>query len=189
MSILYIKMVSIINKSELQKMSNARLITEKISKKEITSRVNETFKPQKQKSIVIKGGGGRRPRVRSPTRSAPPRVDDRLIEFLEHRRRTSRYNEYKTSLREGLTGIMAMIERNPHYKEGLKQKIGSSHDINDILTNKLEAFNFIENDNIILGLTVVAKYLENRSSTREPTPPPPPPPPPPSKEKEELKDA
>ena len=80
-----------------------------------------------------------------------------------------------------------MIERNPHYKEGLKQKIGSSHDINDILTNKLEAFNFIENDNIILGLTVVAKYLENRSSTREPTPPPPPPPPPPIK-KEEVKE-
>ena len=75
------------------------------------------------------------------------------------------YNEYKSALKSGVNTLFSQIERNDAYKHSFKDKISNSHDIQTILDNKLSAFNWIENENIILGLTVVAKLLENRTTT------------------------
>jgi hypothetical protein len=161
-------MVSIIGESELKKMSDARKISNKIESKTLTSQVNEVFthgagKKSNKGKIVIKGGGGGRGRKGGGGGGGgAPKIDPRLYEMLEQQCRGGKYQEYKSSIREALHYGMCWVERNSSYRSSLKDKIVHSRDIQSILDNKLSGFNYIQNENLILALTVLSKIIENR---------------------------
>jgi hypothetical protein len=161
-------MVSIVGASEVKRMTDARKVTEKIENKSITARVNDVFgdgssgkktggsKGSSGGGIIIKGKNSRPAPSRRPQQ---PALDPRVLEQLVAQ---TQYQEYKTSIREAIHYGMTLIERNPSYKDGLKQKICASRDIRTILDNKLRGVNLIENEWLVLGLTLCSKVIENR---------------------------
>jgi hypothetical protein len=153
-------MVDIISGEQLKQMSNARTIGQKLENKSITQQVNNLAQSEKKKkapkssNIVFKGMGraGRQ-----------PKPDVKLLEYLERKRRESEFHEYKTSIRTAVYHGLGMMERNKDHSDNFRQKLTQSRDIARILDNKLENFNWIQNENIILGLTVISKFIENRA--------------------------
>ena len=146
-------MVSIVGKSDLAKMSSQHELTRKLQTKTINKEANELLQPKKRpKTVQLKGRASR-----------PQKPNVKLLEYLEHKRAEAEFNEYKMGIREVLYWGFSRLERNDKFKEGLNQKLHRSGDIKRILDNKMRCIDFIENETVILGLTVLSKILENRS--------------------------
>jgi len=146
--------MKIITSSDIQSLNDKKSIEEKKHTKEITRAVNP-------------------PKMRA-RRTPAPRKDrvisaSRLKNILKYQSNPisdlsppsapkSQYKEYKNSMKETSINLITSIQ--PEYADTIKDKIMGSKDIVDILSDKLMDLDMIENEWLVLGLTVAGKFLE-----------------------------
>ena len=145
--------MKIISSDESQSLNDKKEIEEKKHTKEIFKAVN----PPKQ----------------TPRRTPAPRRErtvqaSRLKDFLQFQSSQSsnavppvpkqQYKEWTNSVKE--TAIKTVVSIQPEYSDTIRDKLTSSNDIVSILSDKIMNLDLVENEWLILALTIGGKFLE-----------------------------
>ena len=137
--------MKVVSKQDIEKMDDDLRIEKKKHEKDINKVVN----PPKMKPI----------RKSAP----PPSINLNQFKSLANQspRPPPRYTEYKRSLRHIAAETVSKLA--PEEAETVKDKLLASQDIANICTDKLFDLDLIENEWILLGLTVAGKILEAKT--------------------------
>lgn len=144
--------MKIISSDEIQSLNDKKAIEEKKHTKEIFKAVN----PPKQR----------------PRRTPAPRRErtvqaSRLKDLLQFQSPQSsnvvpsapkQYKEWTNSMKE--TAIKTVVSIQPEYSDTIRDKLTSSNDIVSILSDKIMNLDLVENEWLILALTIGGKFLE-----------------------------
>jgi hypothetical protein len=139
--------MNVISKDEVDKWTDKYKINNMKHTKSLRSVVN----PPKARKL---------PRIREPRmHTITPQA---LTQFCgSFSSSVSPYNEYKESIKKSTVTLLSQL--NPtETQDVLKEKILASGDIGKICASKLMDYSGIENEWLILGLTVCGKFLEAR---------------------------
>jgi len=145
--------MKIISSNEIQSLNDKKSIEDKKHTKELNKAVNP-------------------PKMKIKTSRAPksaPMSASRLKNILKYqsmesggesavRLPKSQYQEYKQSLKESTINVVTSLQ--PEYADTVRDKLLGSNDIVNILSEKVMNLDLIENEWLILGLTVAGKFLE-----------------------------
>ena len=144
--------MNIVSKEEVDKWNDKHKIESMKHTKSLRTIVN----PPKPKKL---------PRIRQPrNHSVSPETMFKGLSYVSNQLSAPPcpYNEYKDSIKKTSASLLSSVDANN--QEALKQKILESNDIATICANKLMDFSGIENEWLILCLTIGGKILESKFS-------------------------
>ena len=150
--------MKILSSQEIKSLDDKKSIEDKKHQKELNHAVNPP-KPRRTRMSV--------PRQREQKSSMDPA---RLAKILGNAKKMSPtqdflpqndYREYKESLKRSAIGLVSSMEGE--HKEIIQDKLANSNDIPKILTNQLLDLDLIQNEWVILALTIGGKFLESRA--------------------------
>ena len=139
--------MKVVSKQDIEKMDDDLRIERKKHEKDLNKVVN----PPKMK-----------PMKKTRSQGAPHRINLNHFKSLAMpSNQPPRYTEYKRSLRNIAAETVSKLA--PEEADTVKDKLLASHDIANICTEKLLDLDLIENEWILLGLTVAGKILEAKT--------------------------
>lgn len=153
-------MVKVISKEAIDSIDRNRTIQSKLETKQINEAVNP--KPAAKKK------GFSFPKQQKP----PPRPPAHLIKMINRKMNAEgfgspQYSEYKESIDKIINGVIASGETTEDNRRSLRDRVAQSKDIKSIVKNRILSSLDVQNEFLVLLLTVGTLYLENRV-----TPPP-----------------
>jgi len=135
--------MKVVSKQDIEKMDDELRVEKKKHEKDLNKIVN----PPKMKPIKKS--------------HPPPRISMERFANLPRPPPARQYSEYKRSLRHVAAETVAKLA--PEESDAVKDKLLASHDIANLCAEKLFDMNFIENDWLVLGLTIAGKILEAKT--------------------------
>jgi hypothetical protein len=130
----------------------------KIQSMKHSKSIRQVVNPPKQKRLA---------RIRQPREhTINPRIlfndASQLTNILRGGSSVSKYNEYKESLKKSSAYLLANAVGSSQDSENIKQKLQESQDIATICSEKIMDWNGIENEWVILCVTILGKLLESK---------------------------
>jgi hypothetical protein len=140
--------MKVVSKQDIEKMDDDL----KIEKKKHEKDLNKVVNPPKMKPIS---------KMRSEGASSRINLNQFKSLAAIPTNQPPRYNEYKQSLRQVAAETVSKLA--PDEADTVKDKLMASRDIANICADKLFDLDLIENEWLVLGLTIAGKILEAKT--------------------------